>query len=119
MGTQNRVDGRGVSSKTADTCGKMVPEKRQPPESVRAQTEGLTAPEMEVTAVTNHTLSRRQDIALQYLEIARRELEDAARNRIRYVILGREYGLSFKAIGDALGITESAVRGIVDRHGDA
>lgn len=114
-----RVDGRGVSSKIADKRDRMGAETETVPGSAPTLTEDLTAPDKEVTAVGNRTLSQRQQIALDYLAISRREFDDAARNRIRYVLLARDYGLTHAAIGDTLGITESAVRGILARHGGA
>ena len=55
----------------------------------------------------------RVDIALQYLHMTRVQLEQAKRNRELYVKLGRAYGLTNKAIGDALGVTEARVRHIL------
>jgi hypothetical protein len=114
-----RVDGRGVSREIADTDGKLVVQTETTPGSVGALTEGLTdTPGREVTAMRQRTVSSRQQIALDYLGIAAREFEQAARNRIRYVQLAREYGVTNAAIGEALGVTESAVRGLLERHGD-
>ena len=77
----------------------------------------LTAtPAREVTAMRQRTVSRRQQIALDYLSIARREFEEATAGRVRYAILAREYGVTNAAIGEALGISESAVRGLITRH---
>lgn len=61
----------------------------------------------------------RKSIALEYLAISKREFEQAARNRIRYMQLARDYGNTHAAIGDALGISESAVRAMLLRHGEA
>lgn len=55
----------------------------------------------------------RTDIALQYLRMTRVQLEQAKHNRDLYVKLGRAYGLTNQAIGEALGITEARVRHIV------
>lgn len=114
-----RIDGRGASRQIVDIRDRMDPEKETVPGDAPTSTQDLTAPVEEVTAMGNRTLSRRQQIALDYLSIAKREFEDAARNRIRYVLLAREYGITNEVIGDVLGISEGAVRGIVSRHGDS
>ena len=79
--------------------------------------QGLTAPSKEVTAVNDRSRNERQSIALEYLSLARRDFENAARARIRYVLLAREYGVPNVAIADVLGINESSVRGLIARHG--
>lgn len=56
--------------------------------------------------------TRQQEIALTYLELTRQQMDEARRNRALYVRLGRQYGLTNQAIGDALGITEARVRQI-------
>lgn len=71
----------------------------------------------------NPTSAARKEIALDYLkrsradyESATRDLQNAARVRLHYIKLAREYGVTNAAIGEALGIVESAVRGLVERN---
>ena len=59
----------------------------------------------------------RQQIALTYLRFSREDALAADTNeavgrrvRLHYVRLARDYGVTLKAIGEALGLTESAVR---------
>lgn len=61
----------------------------------------------------------RRRIAGDYLTRARDDFETAARNRIRYVLLAREYGMTNAAIGALLGISEAAVRSLAARHSSA
>lgn len=58
---------------------------------------------------------RLQKICLEHLALCRNEAENVARNRVHYVKLARLYGLTNQRIGDALGITEAAVRSMVSR----
>lgn len=67
----------------------------------------------------NRSRKDRQLIALEYLSLAARDFEQAARARIRYVLLARDYGVPHVKIAEALGISESSVRGLIARHGDA
>lgn len=57
-----------------------------------------------------------QRLTLEYLERARQDLETAARSRIRYAQLGRQYGLTNQEIADALQVSEAAVRSLLQRH---
>lgn len=68
-------------------------------------------------AVRQHNVASRQQIALDYLALSQREFEQATTNRIRYMQLARDYGVTNAAIGEAVGLTESTVRGILERHG--
>ena len=65
-------------------------------------------------------LARRREIALQYLAMSRRDVEQATADmqevitaRRQHILNARSYGLSNQAIGDALGMTEAGVRVIV------
>jgi len=64
----------------------------------------------------------RQQIALDYLRMSREDsltnsVSDVVVKRVRlhYVRLARDYGVTLKAIGEALDITEGAVRGMLAR----
>ena len=57
----------------------------------------------------------RKNLALEFLELTRDGLEEAKDLRLRRILLARKYGLSNRVIGEALGITEAAVRGLVAR----
>lgn len=69
--------------------------------------------------MSNGTKRDRADIAGEFLDRARESFEKAARVRLYYILLSRKHGVSNAKIGAHLGITESAVRAMVKRHGDA
>lgn len=76
--------------------------------------EGLTAaPELEVAAVANDT----KETALNGLARAQLAYEEARLRQAQAILLARDDGLSNRAIGDILGITEGAVRYIVKKLG--
>jgi hypothetical protein len=89
------------------------------PENVGAFTEGLTndTPTREGDVATNDRSERLKRIALDYLRISKVRLQEAAQVRIQYVLLAKQYGVSNVAIGEALGIGESAVRGMLAQYG--
>lgn len=66
----------------------------------------------------NRSQSRKR-IALEHLALARKEFEAAVESRIRFIILARDYGNTNAEIGAVLGVGESAVRSMIQRHGDA
>ena len=115
-----RVDGRGVSPTTFehafDTMG-VTTENETPASAQTDRGHGRTFEEFDMTDVRAED---RRRIAGDYLTRARDDFHTAARNRIRYVLLARQYGMTNDAIGALLGISERAVRGLVARHsGDA
>ena len=61
----------------------------------------------------------RKVIALDYLQKVAADLAKTASLRMQYVLIARRYGATNQEIGDALGITETAVRRMVTRHGGA
>ena len=58
---------------------------------------------------------RLRGIALGYLHLTREQMDTAKNQRLTYIRLGRQYGLTWEAMGEALGITETAVRLLVKR----
>ena len=60
-------------------------------------------------------MDSRREIALQYLKLAQKDLDRAKNARIEYVKLARQYGVTYQLIGDALGVSDTAVRGLVAR----
>lgn len=68
---------------------------------------------------SNVTRLRRQLIAVEHLELCAQKLIEAKRGRVAGILAARDHGLSCQTIGDALGITESAVRAIISRAGAA
>lgn len=58
---------------------------------------------------------RLKAICLEYLALCREDTERVARARIHYVALARLYGLTHQQIGDALGVTEAAIRAMLAR----
>lgn len=55
----------------------------------------------------------RQQIALDYLRRVAADMVKVRQVRAKYAVAARRYGLTNQQIGDALGITEAAVRHIV------
>ncbi len=60
-------------------------------------------------------LTAKQEIAVAHLRLAKEQLERSKRLRLHYVRLARENGLTYGEIGDALGVTEAAVRKLIER----
>lgn len=79
---------------------------------------GLTEPDRgsAVEQDNNVTRLRRQLIAVEYLELSARKLIEAKRGRVQAIIAARAHGVANQTIADALGITESAVRGLLERN---
>ena len=66
---------------------------------------------VDVTKRSNVDALRRQLIAVEYLELAAKDLAQAKLAQNRYVRLAKyEYRLSNQTIGDALGLSEARVR---------
>ena len=62
------------------------------------------------------TQTELREITEEHLTLARENYQRATTNRIRYARLARQYGLTNKRIGECLGITEAAVRGLLQRN---
>lgn len=58
-------------------------------------------------------------LAIDYLKLVAADMRHIASLRVDYMRLARQYGVTNQQIGDALGITEAAVRALLKRHGDA
>jgi len=72
---------------------------------------------LSVSAVDQPTKTELRTHVVALLDACRRDcetfrgqLDDAHRNRLRYIALAREYGMPHREIGELLGITESGVR---------
>lgn len=68
--------------------------------------------------------AERQEIARNYLRLARTDMEEVRADldqvttaRNQHIVNARAYGLSHQAIADELGITETAVRKIIASTG--
>ena len=61
----------------------------------------------------------KREIALDYLRRVADDLNRAARLRIIYAQNARSHKATNQEIAEALGVTESAVRRMLTRHGDA
>lgn len=72
-----------------------------------------------MTNDSNVAKLRRKLIAVEHLELCAQKLTEAKRGRVQGILAARAHGLSCQTIGDALGLTEAAVRSIIKRHGDA
>lgn len=67
------------------------------------------------TVSDNQKQERQQAICLEYLAMTREDAEQVAHTRLHYVKLSRLYGLTNRQIGEALGVTEAAVRAMIVR----
>lgn len=65
---------------------------------------------------TNLRIVERKRIAAEFLTRAADDLARATIQRVRYVKLAREYGLTNADIGTFLGVSEAAVRTLVKRN---
>jgi DNA-binding NarL/FixJ family response regulator len=64
-----------------------------------------------------NNVSERRLIALDYLTRVADDLRRVAALRVSYILNARTYGATNQDIATALGISESAVRALVKRHG--
>lgn len=67
--------------------------------------------------MSNVTGIDRKTIALEYLHLAHEDMLRAARLRIERMRLARQYGATHQQIADECGVTESAVRALLNRRG--
>lgn len=65
-------------------------------------------------------LARKQEIARNYLRLARQDMEEVradleqvSQARARHIVNARTYGLTLQAIAEELGMTETGVRLII------
>lgn len=49
-------------------------------------------------------------LAIEFLELAKRDLERAKRTRTAYMKAAKEHGLTNQQIGEAVGVSEARVR---------
>jgi len=56
-------------------------------------------------------------IAREYLRLAQNDLETARHTRLHYAKLGREYGVTWAELADALDLSVSAARMMIHRDG--
>ncbi len=68
-----------------------------------------------MSRVSTKPENSRKQIAVEYLSLSREHVERSKRLRLHYVRLARENGLTYGEIGDALGVTEAAVRKLIER----
>ncbi len=106
LGNDNRTDGVDSDNETAPAEGALTPG------------EGLTEPRRGSAVFQDNNVDklRRQLIAVEHLELCARKLEEAKRGRLAGIRAARDHGLSHQTIGDALGITEAAVRSLLYRY---
>lgn len=67
---------------------------------------------------TNPRTVERKRIAAEFLTRAADDLARATIQRVRYVKLARDYGMTNADIGTFLGVSEAAVRTLVKRNPD-
>ncbi|AUM16473.1 MULTISPECIES: sigma factor-like helix-turn-helix DNA-binding protein [Rhodococcus] len=58
-----------------------------------------------------------RDRALEMLDVLRQRQESNRLHRVHYMQLARQYGCTHQQIGDALGVSEAAVRAMLKRAG--
>ena len=122
METKIKVDGRGILH-VGRKFDSLEGGSKTAPASALGSTDPGPNPESpieEVGAIRNYSNRNagRAEIAAEFLRIAARDLATATRARIRYIGLARQYGVTNAAIADALGVTEKAVRGLIERNAD-
>lgn len=61
------------------------------------------------------TTDTKKIFAKEFLYLSRLHLDEAVNLRKRRIILARKYGLTNHEIGEELGISEAAVRGLIKR----
>ena len=124
MRNEIHVNGLGVSRisvHSADIIGATSTHKAAPDGAETPYAEGLAETLLGGPTVNNRSNLRtdsRKRIAAEYLGIASRDLARATVDRIRYIALAREYGLTYTEIGDALGVSEKAARSLLSRNCD-
>lgn len=114
-----RIDGRnarGIVAHNYDKGGKIIATTKTAPADAQTSGGSLTEPEWG-SAMNNATKPDKIAIAGRFLELARKEFEQAARKRIYFVLLSRSHGVTNAQIGASLGVSEAAVRAIVKKHG--
>lgn len=115
----SKVDGRharGIIARTYEQGGSMESTTETAPAGALTPNEGLTEPDR--GSAMQQSIDR-QRLAGDFLTRARDDFERAARTRVKYAIMARQYGLTNADIGTFLGVTEGAVRALIKRHGDA
>ena len=60
-----------------------------------------------------------RELCIEFLVLARHDLDQARLTRLRHILMARLHGLSNQEIGDALGISEAAVRSLMKRNPEA
>lgn len=70
-------------------------------------------------APPQEAITRLHHAAVELLTIHADHMARERRTRLHLIRAARAAGLSNQAIGDALGITEAAVRHMLTRHGEA
>lgn len=115
----SKVDGRGVSPTFAHIDDRIGVTTKTAPAGGGTPDKGLTDTPIEevMTAMTDRSNDDRRRIAGEFLTRARDDFERAARTRISHVLSARRYGMTNADIGALIGISESAVRALVKRHG--
>ena len=73
---------------------------------------------MSVTTPSDEHAPNLKDHAIALLDSARHAYDTARINRIRYMTLGRQYGMTYSEIGEVLGISADGVRMALKRAGD-
>jgi hypothetical protein len=116
------VTGRGVTRIVGHMYGRLLPITENGTAPISASTEpgpDPGTPLEEVLGLTNLTENqsvKTKQIAVEYLRLAAADLTKATLARIRYLELGRQYGLTYRELADPLGITEAAARTLLKRN---
>jgi len=106
------ADGRVAHLTVACMCDNGGTTKETPATAGTVRGHDRTAKEFDMSNGT-------RDIALDYLARAHEDMVRAATLRLERMGLARKYGATNQQIAEAAGITESAVRAMLIRHGDA
>ncbi len=111
----SKVDGRACRISTELKFDKLeVTTEKRPATALTVPARDQLAEGVDMSDSTD----TRKAISLDYLHKVAADLTKTASLRVQYVLNARRYGATNQEIGDALGITETAVRRMVIRHTD-
>lgn len=107
-----RSDGRVARLTVAWMCDNGGTTEETPASALTDRGHGRTEKEFDVNNGTERRL-----IALEYLNRVADDLRRVASLRVTYMQNARTHGATHQDIATALGVTESAVRAMLQRHG--
>ncbi len=118
MNRTPKVDGRACRLTMEPVFGKMVGTTEETPAPAgTGRGRDQLGKGVDVTNRTQVRSEQRARIAVDYLKRATNDLETAARQRLAYMRIARRHGLTYQEIAEACGVSDTAVRRLLKRHG--